>query len=270
MKVAAYQAPLAGCADAQIISLIRQQVDRCEALGVEFLCCPEAVVGGLADHVDQPERIAIDTSADGLDRLLAPLASDRVTTVIGFTELGGDGNLYNAAAVFARGSVQGIYRKVHTAINRSVYRAGVEAPVFAVGEVTLGVLICRDSLFREPAGLMASRGARLLLVPTNNGMPAAKGGPELVLHARTCDVARAAESRMPIVRADVAGVDGDLISYGSSGIVNGDGQVLGAARALEADLVIADVDIGEHHGRRPITPITVTPSSAASPGSAAR
>ena len=180
MKVAAYQAPLAACYDPQIISMIRQQVDRCEALGVEILCCPEALLGGLADYVDRPERVAIDASVGGLDRLLAPLASDSVTIVVGFTEQGGDGYLYNAAAVFSRGGVLGIYRKMHPAINRSVYHAGVEAPVFTVGNVTFGVLICRDSLFSEPARLMVSRGAQVLLVPTNNGMPLTKGGEEIV------------------------------------------------------------------------------------------
>ena len=245
MKVAAYQAPLAACADAQVISLIRQQVDRCEALGVELLCCPEALLGGLADDVDQPERIAIDASAGGLDRVLAPLASDRVTTVLGFTEQGEDGHLYNAAAVFARGTVLGIYRKMHPAINRSVYRAGAEAPTFTVGNVTFGVLICRDSLFPEPARLMLSRGAQVLLVPTNNGMPPVKGGSETVVEARTCDIGRASESGVSILRADVAGVDGGFASYGSSGIVNRDGRVLGTARALVADLVVADIDIRE-------------------------
>lgn len=245
MKVAAYQAPLAACADAQVISLIRQQVDRCEALGVEILCCPEALLGGLADYVDQPERIAIDTSADGLDRVLAPLASDEVTVVLGFTERDTDGHLYNAAAVFARGTVLGIYRKMHCAINRSVYRAGAEAPVFTVGNVTFGVLICRDSLFSEPAELMLSRGAQVLLVPTNNRLPRMKGGTEIVIEARTCDVDRASQSGVPVVRADVAGFDGGFASYGSSSVVNCDGRVLGTARALVADLVVADIDIRE-------------------------
>ena len=245
MKVAAYQAPLAACADAQVISLIRQQVDRSEALGVELLCCPEALLGGLADYVEQPERIAIDTSADGLDRVLAPLASDHVTTVLGFTEQGGDGHLYNAAAVFARGTVLGIYRKIHTAINRSVYHAGAEAPVFTVGNVTFGVLICRDSLFPEPARLMLSRGAQVLLVPTNNGMPRVKSGSEIVKEARACDIGCASESGVPVVRADVAGLNGGFASYGSASVVNRDGRVLGTARALVADLVVADIDIRE-------------------------
>src|SRR5262245_8372188 len=134
---------------------------------------------------------------------------------------------------------------MHSAINRSVYRAGAEAPVFTAGNVTFGVLICRDSLFPEQARLMLSRGAQVLLVPTNNGMPAAKGGTEIAVEGQTCDMRRASESGSPVVRADVAGIDGSLVSYGSSGIVNRDGRMLGAARALVADLVVADIDLRE-------------------------
>ena len=117
--------------------------------------------------------------------------------------------------------------------------------MFTVGNVTFGVLICRDSLFPEPARLMLSRGAQVLLVPTNNGMPRVKGGSEIVIEARTCDIGRALESGVPVVRADVAGLDGGFASYGSSSVVNRDGRVLGTARALVADLVVADIDIRE-------------------------
>jgi 5-aminopentanamidase len=251
VKIAAYQAPLAACNDPQIVSMISQQVVLCEALGVKILCCPEAVLGGLADYVEPPARAAIDTSVGALDRLLAPLASDHVTVVVGFTEQSGDGRLYNAAAVFSRGEVIGIYRKMHPAINRSVYDAGVEASVFTVGNVTFGVLICRDSLFSEPARRMVSHGAQILLVPTNNGMPLTKGGEELVAQARTCDIARAVESGVPVVRADVAGAHDNLVSYGSSGIVDRHGRIVGTARAMEAELIVSDVDVGQsHHAAR--------------------
>lgn len=243
MKVAAYQAPLGACADPQIISLIRQQVDRCEALGVELLCCPEALLGGLAEYLDHPRRFAIDT--DGLDRVLAPLASDRVTTVVGFTERRADGHLYNAAAVFSRGVVLGVYRKMHPAINRSVYHAGIEAPVFMVGSVTFGVLICRDSLFSEPARLLVSRGAQILLVPTNNGMPLTKCREEIATQARNCDIAQALKYGVPVVRADVAGHHHDLVSYGSSGIVARKGRMVGTATEMAADLVVANVEVGK-------------------------
>jgi predicted amidohydrolase len=49
------------------------------------------------------------------------------------------------------------------------------------------------------------------------------------------------ESGVAVVRADVAGRNGDFVSYGSSGIVGRDGRVLASARQLEPDLVVADI-----------------------------
>jgi predicted amidohydrolase len=243
MKVAAFQAPLGACGSVEVLGLIREQVDRCESAGVEILCCPEGVLGGLADYSARPADIAIDVAGGELERVLAPLASDAVMTIVGFTEIDRRvGRLHNAAAVLHRGSVVGVYRKLHPAINRSVYTPGGEMPVFTVGALTFGILICRDSTFAEPARIMAARGAAVLFVPTNNGLPAAKGGPELIADARTGDIAMARANGVSVVRADVAGRTQDLISYGASGIVDRDGAVLGSARRLGADLVVADLE----------------------------
>ncbi len=241
MKVAAFQAPLDACKGLQAIPLIREQIDRCESLGVSFLCCPEGILGGLADYADEPNEIAIGVANGSLNRVLAPLASERVTTIVGFTEIDGEGHLYNSAAVFARETV-GVYRKLHPAINHSVYRAGRELPVFTIGDLAFGILICRDSTFAEPAHTLVSRGARAIFVPTNNGLPPAKGGAELVAEARSGDIARALESRVSVIRADVAGVAGSLVSHGASGIVGQAGAVLGEARPLATELVIAEID----------------------------
>jgi 5-aminopentanamidase len=240
MKVAAYQAPLHAVSSPGILGLIREQVDRCEANGVEILCCPEGVLGGLADYVSQPQDIAIDVGSGQLHALLSPLASDRVTAILGFTEID-RGRLYNSAAVFHRGTVAGVYRKLHPAIHRSVYTAGDEMPVFTIGGLTFGVILCRDSNFPEPARAMAARGAAALFVPTNNGLPAAKGGPELVDQARKADIARATENGVFVIRADVAGDVGSFISYGSSGIVDPKGRILQSARRLAPDLVVAEI-----------------------------
>src|SRR5262249_13950881 len=100
------------------LGLIRTRVQRSEAEGVSILCCPEAILGGLADYDEDPTRFAI--AADRLNSTLAPLASDTVTTIIGFTEVADGGRLYNSAAVFQRGCVVGLYRKQYPAINRSI------------------------------------------------------------------------------------------------------------------------------------------------------
>jgi predicted amidohydrolase len=248
MKVAAYQAPLEACGSMEMLGFIREQVHRCESAGVEILCCPEAILGGLADYSTRPAEIAFTAEGDQLNTVLAPLASETVTTILGFTEIDRQGLLYNTAAVFHRGAVCGLYRKVHPAINRSVHAAGDKAPVFAIGGLTFGIVICRDSTFVEPARIMASQGAAVLFVPTNNGLPPGKGGPELVDEARSCDIARARENGVSMVRADVAGRTPDLVSYGSSGIVDQAGQVVVTAERLSPDLVVADIDTARGAG----------------------
>jgi predicted amidohydrolase len=224
------------------LDLIRIQLKQCESECITVLCCPEAILGGLADNDRHPSRFAIAANTDMLKTTLSPLASDTVTTIIGFSELGDCGRIYNSAAVFHQGEVVGLYRKLYPAIRRSVYSAGHEVPVFTIGELTFGIAICNDSNYREPVKLMAAQGATVLFVPTNNGLPLKRAGAGLVAQARECDKARAVENSMWVLRADVAGHAGGLVSYGSSGIVNPEGIVVQPARQLSEDLLIVDID----------------------------
>lgn len=238
MKVAAYQAPLSACGSMEVLGLIRHQVRRCESARVEFLCCPEGVLGGLADYSERPAEIAIDVEGGELREILAPLASESVTTILGFTEIDRRGRLFNSAAVFSRGSVAGVYRKLHPAINHSIYHAGDRVPVFTAAGLTFGIVICRDSSFHEPARSMAARGAAVLFVPTNNGLPPGKCGPELASETRNVDIARATGNNVWVVRADVAGRTPGLVAPGTSAIVDPGGDVLASA-ASGGDLIVA-------------------------------
>lgn len=250
MKVAAYQAPLHATGSTDMIGLIRAQVERCESEGIEILCCPEGVFGGLADYANRHADIALNVESGQLHAMLAPLASDKVTTIIGFTEVDRGGRLYNSAAVFDKGAVVGIYRKLYPAIHKSIYEAGDKVPVFTVGGLTFGILICNDSNYHGPARIMASQGATALFVPTNNGLPPTKGGSGLVAEARNCDIARAVENSVSVIRADVAGRTENLVSYGSSGIVDADGMVVQTAQQLAPDLIVADIKTSPCKQRR--------------------
>ena len=242
MKVAAYQAPLAPVGSMSVIDLMRARVAQCEAEGVSILCCPEAVLGGLADEAADPQRFALDAESGQLATALAPIASDTVTTIVGFTEIAG-GRLFNSAAVFHCGSVAGVYRKRHPAINRSVYEPGTAAPVFTIGGLRFGIAICNDSNFEEPAQLIAAQGATALFVPTNNALPPHQGGADLVAEARRVDIATATARRMWVVRADVAGRCGNLASHGSSAIVSPAGALVRRACTLMEDLIVAEIGI---------------------------
>jgi predicted amidohydrolase len=194
VKVAAYQAPLLPSGSTAAIGLIRDRINWCEAEGVEILCCPEAILGGLADYAPRPSDVAIAVQGGRLNAVLSPLASATVTTIVGFTEIAASGQLYNAAAVFHRGAVIGVYRKLHPAIRRSVYQAGDQLSVFTVGGLTFGIVICNDSNYPEPARILASKGATALFIPTNNGLP--PEGADVVADARRVDAARAKEIRV--------------------------------------------------------------------------
>ena len=224
MKVAAYQAPLLPEGSMEAIGLIEQCVRECERKGVSILCCPEAILGGLADYSADPARFAIPV--DALPATLAPLSSPTVTSIIGFTESGASGTLYNSAVVWRHGQISGVYRKTHPAIRRSVYSPGSEAPVFHAGGLSFGILICNDSNFPELARSIAAQGATALFIPTNNGLPEAQASLGLNAAARRTDIALAKDNRVWVIRADVAGSNGMLRSFGCSEIVDPEGRVV--------------------------------------------
>ena len=208
------------------IQLMKQRVRECEMNGVSVLCYAEAILAGLADFSDQPGRFAIRTSDGQLASVLAPLTSEMVTSIIGFTELGCNGALYNAAAVFQYGRVVGLCRKVHPALRRSVYSPGSEAPVFRAGELTFGVVICNDSNYPELARRMAVQGASALFIPTNNSLPNERASLKVNAAARSRDVALATENRLWVIRADMAGCNGNLTCFGCSQIIDPQGNVV--------------------------------------------
>src|SRR4051794_31727855 len=57
-------------------------------------------------------------------------------------------------------------------------------------------------------------GASILFFLINNGLPVARVEAHIVRAARETDKARPIENRLWVVRADVAGISGDLISLG--------------------------------------------------------
>ena len=90
---------------------------------------------------------------------------------------------------------------------------------------------------------MAAKGATALFVPTNNGLPPSRASAALVSEARSVDAARATENKMWVIRADVAGRSDELVSYGSSHIIDPDGMVVQSARELRDDLIVAEITI---------------------------
>lgn len=245
LRVAGWQAPLSPMDPSTAVARIREQVDQCEADDVHVLCCPETILGGLGDFSAHPEMYALDTGNGELATILAPLHSATVAVIVGFTERTRDNVLFNSAAVLHGGAIAGIYRKNHPAIRRSIYRAGKEQPVFRLGQFTFGVLICNDSNSPELAALLVAKGAQILFVPSNNGLPHGRG--DVVRETRMADTRMAQAHHVPVVRADVAGRTGMFEAYGTSAITSADGVIVKKATPFTSELLIGDVRIGGMH-----------------------
>ena len=243
MKVAAYQASLLTTLSRErALQDIRASIDWCERNDVEVLCFPEGVLGGLADYVEEPFEIAFDVRSEEFRSVVTRLASPSVMTIFGFTENDG-GRLFNSAAAIHDGAVVGIYRKLHPAIRRSVYQPGSTAPIFSWGRMRFGILICRDSNFESPARDMAARGAKVLFIPTNNGLPPGKPLAKIAAEARRVDEDLARKNKVWVVRADVSGDSDRLQAHGSSEIVTPEGVPLRSAEAGFTGPIVAELDI---------------------------
>lgn len=254
MKIAAAQLPVSACYDGSAIAHLSIRVRECEKLGVALLCCPEGTLGGLVDYLEAPDAVALPPDGVSLARRLEPLASETVTVIVGFSERDADGRYFNAAAVYSRGEVRGVYRKHHPAIRRSRYSPGTDTTVFRSPGGTLGVLICRDSLDAELAESLVRQGAQTLCIPTNNAMPPDRAGPRLVDDVRVLDARYATTFGTTVVRADVIGEYRGLVSTGSSMVTTPGGKQVRAQGAGAGELIVAAVnradEVRRPHGWR--------------------
>jgi hypothetical protein len=86
VRVAAFQGPYLPFGPCHVVELIERQLEQSEREGVDLLCCPEAFLGGLAYESDGQSPGDVAVSVKELPRLLAPVMSSPVTSVVGFTE----------------------------------------------------------------------------------------------------------------------------------------------------------------------------------------
>ena len=104
-------------------------------------------------------------------RALADLSRAKQGFLVGsLLEADGD-RLYNTAVVTGPHGYVGRHRKAHLPdLERRIFDAGDEAPpLFDLGGVRIGVLVCFESWFPEPCRRLALDGADILCHPANFG-----------------------------------------------------------------------------------------------------
>jgi NAD+ synthase (glutamine-hydrolysing) len=226
--------------------------------GVRLLLTPELAICGYAaeDLFLRPAFIAAcDDAVKTVARELAGLKN--LSLVLGHPS-GGDSRTrsvavqsrHNAASVLCEGRVVAHYAKrelpnYQVFDERRYFTPGRDVCVFEAGEpgheVKVGLLICEDAWFEEPARLSKAAGAELLAVINASPFHIGKGNErEQMMRERVLDCG------LPLVYAHLVGGQDEVVFEGRSFALNADGSVAGrAASFVEASLLV-DVCRGGH------------------------
>ena len=234
------------------VDRILAALERADAAGCDVAAFPELAITGYPpeDLLLKPAFVADNQAA------LAKLAArtGRCAAVVGFVDSGRD--LYNAAAICANGSVQGVYRKRilpnYSVFDEQRYFApGQGDPtLYVIGGVRVGISVCEDAWAPDgPIAEQAAGGAELIV--NLNASPYYAG--RLAERERML-ATRAADASCALVYVNLLGGQDELVFDGASLVLDADGRVLGRARQFLADDLIVDLDIRPVFRKRLLDP----------------
>jgi predicted amidohydrolase len=184
-------------------------------------------------------------------RLQTIAAETGIVIVAGFAETA-DGVVYSSAVAVTPDGQRHFYRKIHLYgdYERSLFSPGDMAPpIFQIGCLKAGLLICYDVEFPELVRHLAAAGADIVLVPT--ALP--ESDHAAFIATRIIPV-RAFENQIFVAYANHAGDDGAFTYAGRSGIVAPNGDDLARASELGSKLLLADIDPGAYGAARSANP----------------
>jgi NAD+ synthase (glutamine-hydrolysing) len=149
--------------------------------------------------------------------------------------------LHNAASVLCEGRVLHTYAKrelpnYQVFDERRYFAPGHGTLVFDVAGVKLGLLICEDAWFDEPARLAVQGGAQVLAVINASPFHVGKGGERIAKMAE-----RAQAVQRPLVYAHMVGGQDEVVFDGHSFAVDASGQLVGQAGSFVEQLFVLDV-----------------------------
>ena len=114
--------------------------------------------------------------------------------------------------------------------------AGDKLSIFEVEGVKIGLLICYDGTFPEPARVLALKGINILILPTNWPMHSENVADHVI-------VTRAIESKIYVLSVNRIGKEGDFEFCGKSKFCSPDGNILDQAASNEFKMISAEVDV---------------------------
>jgi NAD+ synthase (glutamine-hydrolysing) len=213
------------------------------ARGVRLLVTPELSLCGYAaeDLFLRPSFIqACTTALDQVRQALADLPGMHV--VVGHPS--GDDqrtrsvavqHRYNMASVLCEGRVVAAYAKrelpnYQVFDERRYFKPGQQHCVFEIDGIKIGLLICEDAWFEQPAKDTQEAGAQLLVVMNASPFHQGKSGErEEAMRMRVL------ATSLPLVYAHLVGGQDEVVFEGRSFAMNANGDLAGRAASFKED-----------------------------------
>jgi predicted amidohydrolase len=250
LTLALWQCPYAAH-PAEALVLLDATAAQAREQGADLLLCPEMSLTGY--QIGAAQVAARAEPADGpLAQAVAAIAQRHgIAIVHGYPEHNPAGKPYNAAQfVDADGQRLANYRKTHLFgdIDRAQFSPGAQAgAVFEWKGWRLGLLICYDIEFPEPARGLALQGVDAILVPTAN-MIAFDEVQRVLLPAR------ALENRVCVAYANACGEEARTTYGGLSTVCGPVGSVLAQA-GRNGELLLATLSRDDLRTARENSPL---------------
>ena len=231
------------------VAKVIEYVGRARDLGVDIVSFPELTVTGYP-----PEDLLLRPSfvRDNLGALEAVVKGcGGITAVVGFVDLpgggqGGEGDIYNSAAVIHDGRLADVYHKQRLP-NYGVFdemryfRPGGGYPVYTVAGVGVGVNVCEDIWYPgEPTGAQALAGAEVIVNINGSPFHAGKRGfRQQMLATRACDYG------VFVCYTNQVGGQDELVFDGGSMVLGPEGELVARAAMFEEELLVCDLNLEE-------------------------
>jgi predicted amidohydrolase len=149
-----------------------------------------------------------------------------------------------------RGVLDGFYRKTYLTAGERLFQPGTGYPTFNLHGLRYGINICHDTNFSEASNAVASQGARLLLVPSQNMMRRRAAEAWKCRH-NAVRAQRVRETGMWLVSADVTGHrDEEWVAYGPTSVMNPAAEVLAQVPTMSVGMVVASIEPGSRASKR--------------------
>jgi beta-ureidopropionase len=227
-----------------------EMIEQAAAQGAQIVCLQEIFFGPYFCAQQEPKWFSTAEPDDGptVTRMRELARKHELVLVVPFFEKEFDGVFYNTAVVIERdGTVLGKYRKTHIPQvgpifwEKYFFKPGnLGSPVWDTSVGRVGVFICYDRHFPEPARMLGLKGAELTFNPsaTIESLSKYLWQLEQPAHAVANGFFVGA-----INRVGEELVDGARF-YGSSYFCDPRGQIVAQASDREDEVLVADLDLG--------------------------